>query len=128
MKNPKLVAWLQMAELGSPEEKWIQKISAMKVPFRFKTAQFKVEEEALIDSGATDNFIDEATWKRLRIGKNNLRELLLLHNVDGTENRQGQLTHFCWLRIWHDGQEGLMKFYITSLGRDRILLGYPFLK
>ena len=116
-----------MAEL-SGSEKWIRKISAMKVPFRFETAQFKADEEALIDSGATDNFIDEVTWKRLRIGRTSLKEPLLLHNVDGTENRQGQLTHFCWLRIRHDGRERLMKFYITSLGRDCILLGYPFLK
>ena len=57
------------------------------------------EETALIDSGATDNFIDENTWAKLGIGKMELSKPITVHNVDGTENKQGKLTHYCWLRI-----------------------------
>jgi hypothetical protein len=37
------------------------------------------------------------------------------------------MTHYCWLRICYNGQEKLQRFFITSLGQDRIVLGYPFL-
>ena len=61
------------------------------------------KETALLDSGVTENFIDETTWERLRVGKNRLKDKIILHNVDGTENKKGQLTHFCWLRICYGG-------------------------
>jgi len=100
----------------------------MNVPFQFQTAQMKADESALLDSGATENFIDENTWKRLQVGRNELKEKLILHNVDGTKNKKGELTHFCWLRIKYNKKEALMKFFITSLGKDRLILGYPFLE
>jgi hypothetical protein len=95
---------------------YIRRINAMNVPFKFETARLKADETALIDSGATENFIDEDTWKRLGIGRNQLHEKIVLTNVDGTENRRGELTHFCWLRVNHQGKEALLKFFLTSLG------------
>ena len=35
--------------------------------------------------------------------------------------------HFCWLHIVKGDRNKLQRFYITSLGKDRIILGYPFL-
>jgi hypothetical protein len=93
----------------------------------FRTSQSKADESALIDSGATDNFIDEDTWKRLGIGRKELARPVTVHNVDGTENKQGKITHYCWLRIVKGDKHMLQRFYITSLGKDRIILGYPFL-
>jgi hypothetical protein len=56
----------------------------------FRTSQSKADKSALIDSGATDNFIDEETWKRLGIGRKELSRPVTVHNVDGTENKQGK--------------------------------------
>jgi hypothetical protein len=97
----------------------------MKVSFR--TSQSKADESALIDSGATNNFIDEETWKRLGIGKKELARPVTVHIVDGTENKQGKITHYCWLRIVKGEKHMLQRFYIMALGKDRIILGYPFL-
>jgi len=57
----------------------------LNVAFTFTTAHTTAEETALLDSGATENFINEKTWGRLQIGRNPLREPLKVHNVDGTE-------------------------------------------
>jgi len=100
----------------------------MNVPFQFQTVQMKAKESVLLDSRATENFIDENTWTQLKIGRNELKEKLVLHNVNGTKNKQGELTHFCWLRIKYNKKEALMKFFITSLGKDHLILGYPFLE
>ena len=93
----------------------------------FRTSQSKADKSALIDSGATDNFIDEETWKRLGIGKKELARPVTVHNIDGTENKQGKITHYCWLCIVKGEKHMLQRFYITALGKDCIILGYPFL-
>ena len=106
---------------------YIRRLDALNMKISFRTARSMAEETALIDSGATDNFIDEDTWGKLGIGKMELPKPITVHNVDGTENKQGKLTHYCWLRIVQGERTKLQRFYITSLGRDRIILGYPFL-
>jgi hypothetical protein len=78
---------------------YIRKLSTLNMNVSFRTSQSKADKSALIDSGATDNFIDEETWKRLGIGKKELARPVTVHNVDGTENKQGKITHYCWLRI-----------------------------
>ena len=42
--------------------------------------------EALLDCGATHNFIDPRTIKTLAMGTNLLKQPLIVHNVDGTVN------------------------------------------
>ena len=46
----------------------------------------KVAKKALLDSGATDNFIDQNTAKRLNIPTQRLDRPRILYNVDKTEN------------------------------------------
>ena len=57
------------------------------------------EDKALVDSGASKNFINEETWKTLNIGAFQLTRLVTIYNVDGTENKQGKITKYCWLRV-----------------------------
>jgi len=106
---------------------YIRKIDAMNIPFIFQTAHAMADEVALLDSGATENFINTETWKRMGIGKKPLAKPIKVYNVDGTENKQGEMTHYCRLRIIHNGEEDLQNFYLTNLGKDRIILGYPFM-
>ena len=80
-----------------------------------------------MDSGATENFIDYDTWKQMGIGKRPLAKPLTVYNVDRSENKQGKITDYCMLRIIFQGRQQLQKFYIASLGKDSIILGYPFL-
>ena len=46
----------------------------------------KVAEQALLDSGATDNFIDQRTAKCLNIPTRCLDQPRILYNVDKTKN------------------------------------------
>ena len=64
----------------------------------------------------------------MKIGRRPLVKAIKLYNVDGTENKQGEMTHQCQLRIKYNGKEDLQDFYITNLGKDCIILGYPFLE
>src|SRR6201985_3738054 len=121
------MAWLR----GISESKdgmYIRWINAINAPFKFQTAQMTADEEALLDSRATKNFMDEKAWERLDIGRHRLPQKIKVFNVDGTENRSGEMTYYCRLHIIYDGKEDLQDFYITNLGKDHIILGYPFLK
>jgi hypothetical protein len=105
---------------------YIRKLSTLNMNVSFRTSQSKADKSALIDSGATDNFIDEEMWKRLGIGRKELSRLVTVHNIDGTENKQGKITHYCWLRIVKGEKHTLQRFYITALGKDRIIWATPF--
>src|ERR1700747_1153669 len=107
---------------------YINKIDALNVPFTFKTAHATAEEKALLDSGATENFIDQKTWERMGVGKRLLKKPIVVMNVDGTTNKGGGIMHFCRLRVLYNGKSDLQDFYIATLGRDRMILGYPFFR
>ena len=100
----------------------------MKLTVPVYTARAMAEQTALLDSGATKNFISHRTWEKLGIGKKALEHPIIVYNVNGTRNKRGEVTHYCWLQVKHGGQEKLQQFFLTSLGGDRIILGYPFLR
>jgi hypothetical protein len=106
---------------------YIRRLKTMDVPFPFYTVHKMTKEHALLDSGAMENFLDESAWRELGIGHFKLPRPLTVHNVDGMENRQGKVEYFCWIKIYYQGQMIWMKFFLTDLGRDRFILGYPFL-
>jgi hypothetical protein len=106
---------------------YIRRIKMMRVPFKFCTVQKTTNEVALLDSRATENFIDEVIWKKKNIGRFRLPFPLTVHNVDGTENRTGKIEFYCWLKIHHQGWMVRMRFYLTSLGGDDFIFGYLFL-
>jgi hypothetical protein len=41
----------------------------MNKPFKFHIVQKATNERALLNSGATENFMDEKVWGRLNIGR-----------------------------------------------------------
>jgi hypothetical protein len=55
--------------------------------FPFTTAKQTTQEQGLLDSGATHNFIDIRTIIRLGIGTKRLKQPRTVTNVDGTTNR-----------------------------------------
>jgi len=44
---------------------YIRRFKTMNVPFEFDTVQKTTNETALLDSGATENFLDENVWDQL---------------------------------------------------------------
>ena len=74
--------------------------------------------EALLDCGATHNFIDPCTIKSLAMGTNPLKQALIVHNVDGTINQGGTITHYCNLWVRRGTHVKKLGFYVANLGRD----------
>jgi hypothetical protein len=87
----------------------------------------KVAEKALLDSGTTDNFIDQRTVDRLHISTRCLAKTRILYTIDRTENKSRRITHYVDLEITRGTQIRVQRFYITNLGTDRFILGFPWL-
>src|SRR6267142_782336 len=100
---------------------------AFHIDFKLLTVPQGTEGRALLDSGASENLIDKETWKTLKTGALTLTKPIAVHNLDGTENKQGKITQYCWLRIKRGDEEQRMRFFITDTGEDHFVLGYPFL-
>jgi len=100
----------------------------LEVPITLHSFKGMAEEVALIDSGTTENFIDQETVKKLKLGSKKLSEPVRLRNIDGTYNQSGSVTHFIDLLVSRGGRKITQRFYVTNLGSDRIILGYPWLR
>jgi Retroviral aspartyl protease len=84
--------------------------------------------KALIDSGATDNFIDFRTVAKLRLGTKKLPRARQLFNVNGTHNQAGLIEESIHLYIDRGDECIQTQLHITNLGQDRLILGYPWLE
>ncbi len=99
----------------------------MQISVLFESTHATAEREVLIDSGATDNFICKNLLQRLRISYLPLKTPLRIWNVDRTHNQDGEITHFTDLQVRTGADTKLLRFLLTNLGRDEVILGYPWL-
>ena len=74
----------------------------------------------------TSQLYQPAHHQTLSMGTNPLKQLLVIHNVDGTINWDGTITHYCKLWIWREKQIEKLGFYVANLGQDQMILGYPW--
>ena len=92
MRSPKITAHLRTTEVNTM---YIRRLKAIYANFDFSMVQQVDEEQALLDSGASENFIDEETWKTLGIGAFVLPKPVTIYNIDRMENKQGKITRYC---------------------------------
>jgi hypothetical protein len=81
------------------------KLRMIIAPVNFTSARVELKEWALVDSRAMENFIDEKTWEWLKIGHKTLDKPTKVDNVDRTENKKGDVTHYCHLQIKFNEQD-----------------------
>ncbi len=105
---------------------YLSRRNAMKIQFILETT--RKTKSALVDSGATENFIDSRTVVHLRLPTIQLPKPWAIRNINGTANVAGQITRKCELSIHIAHEWKTMAFFIMNLGIDQIILGYPFLQ
>ena len=85
----------------------------------------RVETPALLDSGATENFINTNYTQYLHLPIKRLTTSRKVYNVDGTPNQKGDIVAYTDLEVQTGKKRINMRFFITNLGAQRMILGYP---
>ncbi len=90
------------------------------------SATKRAETISLLDLGATENFLnlEYAKWLHLPIKK--MSHPQKLFNIDGTENKAGELQYYTDLAIHTGSTSTNMQFFLTELGEHKAILGYPW--
>jgi hypothetical protein len=86
----------------------------------------RAELVALIDSGATENFMNLQYVEYLQLPIKRLPEPRWLLNVDGTLNKSGTLQFYTDLNVQTGTQHTTLQFFLLELGENKAILGYPW--
>jgi hypothetical protein len=86
----------------------------------------RAEVVTLVDSGATENFLNLAYAKWLRLPIKMLKTLWKLYNVNGMENKAGELRHYTDLEMRTGNTASKLRFFLSNLGEHKAILGYPW--
>ena len=103
------------------------KMDCFNMKFYFCSKHGTAAKNALVDSGATENFLDHNTAKRLGIIPKELPTPQIMNNVDETTNQSGLVKHYYDFCLKMGEQEAIQWFYVGGIGTDHFILGFPWL-
>jgi hypothetical protein len=86
----------------------------------------RAEAIALLDSGATENFLNIKYTGKLGLPVKRLTIERKLFNVDGTPNKAGSLKYYADLETCTGAKRTTLRFFLTDLGENQVILGYPW--
>jgi len=86
----------------------------------------RAEATALVDSGATENFMNLSYAKWLKLPIKNLDKPHQLFNVDGTQNKAGMLKHYTDIEVQTGTSRNQLHFFLSDLGEHKAILGYSW--
>ena len=84
------------------------------------------EATALLDSSATENFIQELYTQQLKLPIKHLPHTWLVYNIDGMLNKNGHIHSYTDLEMQTGQQRTKLCFFLTDRGEQKLILGYPW--
>jgi len=98
----------------------------MTVRLYIHSTRKRAETVALLDSGATENFMNLKYATGMGLPIKRLPSPRRLLNVDGSANRMGRLKFYVDLKARTGSKNVLMRFFLSDLGDNHVILGYPW--
>ena len=90
------------------------------------TRNLRAETTALLDSGATENFIHDAYARKKGLPVKTLERPRKIVNVNGTPNARGEIKHYVDLELTQGTSKRMLRFFLTDIGDRDVILGYPW--
>jgi len=84
--------------------------------------------KALLDSGATGNFIDRDFIRTKGINTQSISRPIPVYNVDGFPNKAGQISEVVDVVLHYKTHSERTLLAVSSLGKQNMILGYTWLK
>ena len=98
----------------------------MTIRFYIHTIAKRAEAIALVDSGATENFMNLTYARWLKLPIHPLEKPRKIFNVDGTENKSGELKYYTDLEVQTGNTRSPLQFFLTDLGENKAIIGYSW--
>jgi hypothetical protein len=93
-----------------------------------KQEGIEIVEDGFLDCGATGKFIDQIYARSKGLELEPLDKPIKVYNVDGTLNKRGTIRQYVDLNVEIHGKICKERFLVTGLGKQKIILGFPWLK
>jgi len=111
---------------------FLPKENSIQVKVKIRSKDLQADIHALLDSGATENFISQIVVNRFKLPRIKLPKVKYVRNMDGTRNSIGAITHAVYLEMKYNdaklhARAQTLPFYIINMGTDNMILGYTFL-
>src|SRR5260370_32666465 len=94
--------------------------------FFLHTSRKRAKTPAVLDSGTTENFINHLYTQNLNLPVKRLPNPRKVYNVDGMTNQRGDILFYTDLEVRTGENRTNMRFFLTELGLQQIILGYPW--
>jgi hypothetical protein len=104
------------------------KYGLMKIPVSVQNTHSRAKKQVIVDSGATSNFISSKLLRKMKIGKRNLPKPRTIWLIHGKRNEERHITEYVDLLVRCGDRSKELRFLVTDLGEEEIVLGYPWLK
>ncbi len=100
---------------------------SIRIPISIRTSNAMADIKGLVDSGATDCFMSPTFIRRMGLGTRPLQKPKKIWNIDNTANKDGLITHYIDLKVQTKGVHRTIRFLVTNIGNEDLVLGYPWL-
>ena len=102
--------------------------NSIRIPVHLRTTDTleEVNTNALVDCGATGDFIDEGFVERSKIPTWKLSQPIPVYNVDGSPNEAGSITKVTDMIMTYKGHSERILLAVTQLGKQDTILGQPY--
>ena len=115
-----------MRILSNGTHPYLPSWKAMTVRFYVHTNNGQTVGEALINSGATECFMQLPYARRLKLPIQDMAKPQMVYNVDGMPNKCGEIKYYMDLNMQIGSNYTTFQFFLTGLG-DQIIFGYPWM-
>jgi len=83
--------------------------------------------EAMVDTGATGDFIDQDFVARAKLPTRKLSQPIPVYNMDGTLNEAGSIREVVNMIMTYDRHSERILLAVTRLGKQSMILGFTWL-
>ena len=91
--------------------------SHFRVRVKLENGRVQTTAAAMIDSGATGSCINRAIVEQNKLETRLLDRPMLVHNADGSPNKEGPIKEYVELHMSVDGRAEVRTFTVTNLGK-----------
>ena len=103
------------------------KTTSFKIPVTLWVYRKKVQTKALVDLGATTNFVNKVVMENNNLVTYKLANPYYVINTDSTPNKVGQITKYVQAYVAIGSHKTTKYLFVINLGNKKIIIGYLYL-